>query len=143
MSKKVYRKINRKPSHAGRILKTGFIDTHQLRIETVADLLGVSRVHLSRIINGHSPITLDLAHRLAMLTQTTASQWLTIQAKYDAYQMAQQQSFRQYKEALNLWTANALTQHPEERRSDEATNQLTGEVAALAKQLKSRQRARS
>ena len=65
MSEKVYRKVEREPSHAGRILKSGFLDVYGLRIETVAGLLGISRGHMSRIINGHSPLTLYLASQIS------------------------------------------------------------------------------
>ena len=41
MSKKIYKKPERAPSHAGKILKSGFIDQYELRIEAVAELLGV------------------------------------------------------------------------------------------------------
>ena len=143
MSKKVYRRPNREPSHAGRILKTGFIDTHELSVETVAELLGITRVHLSRIINGHSPVTLDLALRLAVLTQTTATQWLDIQAKYDAFQLEQQQTFRAYRDAVNAWTDSALGMQPGERRQSESAERLAGEIAVLAKQVSKRRRAAS
>lgn len=135
MSKKVYKKIERKPSHAGRILKSGFIDEHNLRIETVAELLGMTRVHLSRIINGHSPVTSDIAIRLEMLTGTPASQWLTLQAKYDAYVLEQGKDFQKYKKALNKWVSGSLPMIPKERRNNEKTRELVAEAAVLAKQL--------
>ncbi len=138
MSEKIYRKVEREPSHAGRILKSGFLDTHGLRIETVAALLGISRGHLSRIINGHSPLTLDLAIRLGVLTQTSASQWLTIQAKYDAYKLEQEQTFKQYRETVTEWTTIALALQPDERNHDQAMQKLTTDATLLAKQLGSR-----
>lgn len=138
MAKKQYRKLEREPSHAGRILKSGFLDVYELRVETVAGLLGMSRVHFSRILNGHSPVTPDLAIRLEILTKTPASQWLAIQAKYDAYQLEQQQGFITYKEVVNQWATNALPLQPDIRRQDDRTRQLTIEASALAKQLGSR-----
>ena len=61
MNDKNYKKVERAPSHAGRILKSGFIDEYGLRIDTVARLLGITRGHLSRIINEHTPVTPDVA----------------------------------------------------------------------------------
>ena len=138
MSEKVYRKVEREPSHAGRILKSGFLDVYGLRVETVADLLGISRGHMSRIINGHNPLTLDLAIRLSVLTQTSASQWLAIQAKYDAYKLEQEQTFKQYRETVTEWTTIALALPPNERNHDQTIQQLTADATLLAKQFGSR-----
>ncbi len=138
MSEKVYRKVEREPSHAGRILKSGFLDVYGLRIETVANLLGISRGHMSRIINGHNPITLDLAIRLSVLTQTSASQWLAIQAKYDAYKLEQEQTFKQYQETITEWATIALALPPDERNHDQTIQQLTADATFLAKQFSSR-----
>ncbi|VAW62312.1 hypothetical protein MNBD_GAMMA10-405 [hydrothermal vent metagenome] len=135
MSKKIYTKPERVPSHAGRVLKSGFIDQYELRIETVAELLGITRGHLSRIINAHSPVTPDIALKLEILTKTPASQWLTIQSKYDAYMMEQETEFKKYKEALNNWVVNSLPMPPQERRSDKKTQKLVTKAAGIAKQL--------
>jgi len=135
MNEKIYKKPECMPSHAGRILKSGFIDEYNLRIETVAELLGITRVHLSRIVNGHSPVTSDIAIRLEMLTKTPASQWLAIQAKYDAYVLEQGRDFQKYKKALGKWVACSLTMLPKDRRNDDKTRQLVEETAVLAKRL--------
>ena len=135
MSNKTYKQPERQPSHPGRILKSGFIDTHQLRIETVAQLLGITRVHLSRIINGHSPVTSDIAIRLEILTQMPASQWLTLQAHYDTYQLQQGNHFQSYKDTLSQWAANSLGMVAKERRHDPQTRTLVTQAALLAKQI--------
>ncbi len=135
MSKKTYTKPERIPSHAGRILKSGFIDQYELRIETVAELLGISRVHLSRIINARSPVTPDIALRLEILTKTPASQWLTIQSRYDSYMMEQEKDFKKYKETLNNWVTNSLPMQPEKRRADKKTQKLVMKASDIAKQL--------
>jgi len=135
MSKKNYQKTKRIPSHAGRILKSGFIDQYGLQVQTVAKLLGITRVHLSRIINGHSPVTPDIALKLEILTQTPATQWLAIQSKYDAYMMEQEKGFNKYKQTLHNWVKNSLPMQPEKRRSDKKTKELIIEAEALAKQI--------
>ena len=140
MNQKVYKKVERKPSHAGRVLKSGFIDEHGLRIETIAELLGITRVHLSRIVNGHSPVTSDIAIRLEMLTETPASQWLALQAKYDAYMLEQNQSFKNYRKILNKWASGSLPMQPEERRNDKETKKMVEKAAKLARQLGSKKK---
>ena len=135
MTKKVYKKVERKPSHAGEILKTGFIEQYELQVETVADLLGITRGHLSRIINGHSPITPDIAIKLEVLTHTPASQWLALQSDYDTYMLLQKPNYKKYKKALNNWVSKALLMSAKERRRNEKIIKLSANVAIFAKQV--------
>lgn len=135
MNRKVYRKKDHIPSHAGRILKSGFIEQHGLRMETVASLLGLTRGHLSRIINGHTPVTPDIALKLEILTQTPASQWLAIQSKYDMYIMEQDKEFKKYKQTLSNWVSNSLPMLPAQRRTDKQTEELISKIARLAKHI--------
>ena len=135
MSNKVYKKVERTPSHAGRILKSGFIDEYGLRVETVARLLGITRGHLSRIINGHTPVTPDVALKLEILTKTPAHQWLAIQAKYDAYVMEKKKEFQKYKQTVDDWVSDSLPLSPDQRRTDKKTLEIVKKAASLAKQL--------
>ena len=135
MTKKVYKKIARTPSHAGRILKSGFMEEHDLRVETIAGLLGITRQHFSRILNGHNPITSDIAIKLEMITGTPATQWLAIQAKYDAHILEQGSDYKKYRKAIHLWAANSLDMQPKDRRGDTKTKELVQEAAGLAKNL--------
>ena len=135
MPKKIYKKIERTPSHAGEILKSGFIDQYDLSIVTVSDLLGITREHLSRIINGHTPVTADIALRLETLTKTPASQWLALQAKYDTYIMEQNADFKKYKQAVESWISTALPLLPNIRRADKRAIALVSKAAELAKHL--------
>jgi antitoxin HigA-1 len=135
MTKKVYKKTERAPSHAGEILKSGFIDQYDLSILTVSDLLGITREHLSRIINGHTPVTPDIASKLEILTKTPASQWLSIQAKYDTYIMQQSAEFKKYKQTLESWISGSLPLSPSIRRADKKTLALVARAAELAKHL--------
>ena len=135
MTKKVYRKKDCAPSHPGNILKSGFIEEYGLRIETVASLLGITRGHLSRIINGRNPVTPDIAVRLEILTETPASQWLAIQSKYDTYMLEQNNEFKAYKKILNSWICNSLPMQPKQRREDEKTIALVSKASEIAKHL--------
>jgi len=138
MAKKVYSKKERKPIHAGVILKHGFIDQYGLKIETVANLLGIARGHLSRIINGHSPVTAEIALKLELLTQTPAHQWLTMQSKYDAYMIEQDETFTQYKEALKRWISSSLSLLPNQKQNDKNSYELALRAGELAKHINKR-----
>lgn len=55
----------------------------------VARRLGVSRVQLSRVLNGRSAISADMAIRNGLLTRTTPESWLAGQTKWDLWQASQ------------------------------------------------------
>jgi antitoxin HigA-1 len=57
-----------------------------LTIEDVAGRLGVSRVQLSRVFNGRSVVSADMAIRVGLLTNTTPDSWLAGQTKWDLWQ---------------------------------------------------------
>jgi addiction module HigA family antidote len=46
----------------------------------------VSRVTLSRIVNGRAGITADMALRLSLALGTTPAIWMDLQTKYDLWQ---------------------------------------------------------
>jgi addiction module HigA family antidote len=74
------------PPHPGETLREFLPDG--MTIEEVAGRLGVSRVHLSRILNARSPISADMAIRIGLLTHTTPESWLAGQVKWDLWQAA-------------------------------------------------------
>ena len=75
------------PPHPGEVLREFLPDG--MTIEEVARRLGVSRVQLSRVLNGRSAISADLAIRIGLLTSTTPESWLTGQTKWDLWQASQ------------------------------------------------------
>jgi len=71
------------PIHPGKILGADVIEALGLTVGQAADRLGVSRVTLSRVINGHSGISPNLAVRLESAGVSTARMWLAMQSNYD------------------------------------------------------------
>lgn len=71
------------PAHPGEVLRE-FLPAN-MTIGEVAARLGVSRPHLSRLLNGHTSMTADMAIRVAMLTNTTAESWMANQVKWDLW----------------------------------------------------------
>ena len=53
-----------------------FLDSRMARYSSVAERLGVSTSHLSRVMDGERPLTPDLAERLATLFGVPASTFL-------------------------------------------------------------------
>ncbi len=72
------------PPHPGEVLRE-FLPG-EMTIEEVARRLGVSRVQLSRVLNGRSAISADMAIRIGLLTNTTPESWLAGQTKWDLWQ---------------------------------------------------------
>lgn len=71
------------PPHPGEILKEEVLDEMGLSVTDAAELLGVSRKTISKIINGHSPITPEMALRLERHFKPSADMWLRLQNAYD------------------------------------------------------------
>lgn len=75
------------PAHPGEILRE-FLPP-SMTIEQVANRLHVSRVQLSRVLNGHSSISADMAIRVGLLTKTTPESWLSGQVNWDLWRASQ------------------------------------------------------
>lgn len=76
------------PPHPGHLLDD-YLGT--ISIAEAARRINVTRATLSRIRNGHSAITADMAVRLGLLLGTSPELWLGMQASYDLW-MAQQKA---------------------------------------------------
>ena len=72
------------PAHPGEVLRE-FLPV-EMSVGEIASRLGVSRPHLSRLLNGHTSMTTDMAIRVAILTNTTPESWLLNQVKWDLWQ---------------------------------------------------------
>jgi len=75
------------PPHPGEVLREFLPE--DMTVADIARRLDVSRVQLSRILNGRSAISAEMAIRLGLLTETTPESWLAGQMKWDLWQVAQ------------------------------------------------------
>lgn len=73
------------PPHPGVIVKKALIDGAKLTITEAAKVLGIGRVSLSRIINGRSGISAEMAVRLSIALNTSSKMWLNMQDTYDLW----------------------------------------------------------
>ncbi|WP_211138772.1 HigA family addiction module antitoxin [Nitrosococcus oceani] len=71
------------PPHPGELLREDVIAELGLTVKETADRLGISRVALSRVLNGRAAISPDLALRLEMAGVSTAHTWLAMQVNFD------------------------------------------------------------
>lgn len=71
------------PPHPGEILTDTVLQ--ELTVTELASRLGVSRVALSRVVNGRAAMSAELAIRLARLLGGSAESWLRMQVSYDLW----------------------------------------------------------
>ena len=75
------------PPHPGLMIKKCFVHELNLTITESARTLGVSRLALSKIINGHSGISPEMALRLSIALSTSSEMWLNMQMVYDLWKV--------------------------------------------------------
>lgn len=73
------------PAHPGEILRELYFAPLGVTITQAAKALSVSRKHVSVIVNGRTPVTPDMALRLAAVFATDPELWMNIQAQYDLW----------------------------------------------------------
>jgi addiction module HigA family antidote len=72
------------PPHPGEILQDTILrEDGGITVTEFAKRLGVSRVALSRVVNGKAAVSAELAIRLAAALRGSAESWLRMQLTYD------------------------------------------------------------
>jgi antitoxin HigA-1 len=71
------------PPHPGLMLRADVLEPLGLGVTEAAQKLGMSRVALSRVVNGRAGISPDLAIRLEQAGVSTARFWMGLQSNYD------------------------------------------------------------
>jgi antitoxin HigA-1 len=73
------------PPHPGEVLRDGVFTDSRISVTDFAARLGVTRVALSRVLNGKAGISADMALRLSAALGGSAQSWLHMQANYDLW----------------------------------------------------------
>ena len=79
------------PPHPGSVLRDYL---GSLSVTEAAQHLGVSRVALSRVLNGAAGISADMALRLSEALGTSPELWTGMQAQYDLWQASRRRHRR-------------------------------------------------
>lgn len=74
------------PPHPGEVLQDTVLSEGGISVSEFARKLGVSRVALSRVVNGRAAVSADMAIRLAAALGASPESWLQMQAAYDLWQ---------------------------------------------------------
>jgi addiction module HigA family antidote len=72
-----------RPVHPGEILREDIIPAMGVTMSKFADMLKVSRVTASRLVNEKQDVSPEMALRLSALFGNSARFWLNIQNEYD------------------------------------------------------------
>ncbi|AMS31495.1 MAG: HigA family addiction module antitoxin [Betaproteobacteria bacterium] len=73
------------PPHPGEVLRDGVFTDSQVSVTEFASRIGVTRVALSRVLNGKAGISADMALRLAAALGGSGQSWLHMQANFDLW----------------------------------------------------------
>jgi antitoxin HigA-1 len=79
------------PPHPGHSIQDACLEPLQLSVTEGAKVLGVTRHTLSRVINGQSGISPEMAIRLEKAGWSNADHWLRLQTSYDLAQARKRQ----------------------------------------------------
>ena len=74
------------PPHPGHSIKDACLEPLELSVTDGAKVLGVTRHTLSRVINGQSGISPEMAIRLEKAGWSNADQWMRLQMAYELAQ---------------------------------------------------------
>ena len=70
------------PPHPGDVLKDGVFGEGSISVTDAAAALGVTRVSLSRVLNGKAGVSAEMAVRLGKWLGTGPETWINLQAQY-------------------------------------------------------------
>ena len=74
------------PPHPGEFIREVYLEPFHISLRSAAEKLRVSPSTLSRLINGRSDLTPEMALKLSKALGRSAESWLTMQSNYDLWQ---------------------------------------------------------
>ena len=88
------------PPHPGRIIKQECLEPLELSITRAADILGVTRLTLSNVVNGKNGVSPEMAIRLSKAFGSSPEVWLGLQMNYDLAQAEKKSSRIKVKKVI-------------------------------------------
>lgn len=77
------------PPHPGEFIREVYLGPFSITVRRLAEILQVSPSTLSRILNGSSSLSSEMALRLSKALGRSAESWLAMQAHHDLWQARQ------------------------------------------------------
>ena len=81
------------PPHPGEFIREVYLDELNVSSRTVAAKLKVSPSTFTRLLNGKSSVTPEMAMRLSKTLGRSPESWLAMQNNYDLWQLQNRRSF--------------------------------------------------
>ena len=75
----------RLPTHPGIILRKYYLESREISVSAFARAAGLTRKHISTIVNGRAGVTAETAVRFARVLDTSPEYWLNLQTAYDLF----------------------------------------------------------
>lgn len=76
-----------KPLHPGEIVREVCVEATGLTVTQAARKLGVDRTTFSRLLNGQAGISPEMAMRLSIALNNSATLWMNLQRDYDLWKI--------------------------------------------------------
>ena len=73
------------PVHPGSILRDSYLDAHDVTIAKFAEIIGVDKAFVSRLVNEKVGVSPLMALRLSKALRTSVELWINLQRNYDLY----------------------------------------------------------
>ncbi len=83
------RKMKRRPTHPGEVLREDFIPDYDLSVSGLATALGVSRQTVNELLRERRALSPEMALRLARLFGDSPEFWLNLQRTVDLWEAEQ------------------------------------------------------
>jgi len=83
------RRMNRRPTHPGEMLREDFLPDYGLTVASLAEAAGVSRQSVNELLRGRRSVSPEMALRLSRLFGNTAEFWMNAQRAVDLWDAMQ------------------------------------------------------
>jgi len=88
------------PPHPGEFIKEVYLEPFQISYRQVAAKLKVAPSTFTRLINGESDVTPEMALRLSKTLGRSPESWLAMQVNYDLWQAKQRVNLAEVKKLV-------------------------------------------
>ena len=122
------------PPHPGEFIREVYLDPHEISVRSLAESLDVSPSTLTRIVNGQSGLSPEMALRLSKAIGRSPESWLAMQHNYDLWQAklsADLQDARKENETLKQSVSELDSLKRQTQNADAAQSELTFKINSL------------
>lgn len=98
-------KPNRRPTEPGKALRELFLKPRGIKQADFHQAINLSAKQLSLIINGHAPITPEVAVKIGRALGTSSEVWIGMQRAVDIYDA--EEKLRRWKPSISFATTGA------------------------------------